>query len=751
MGEEKLTLDLSCLNESQRKAVTDTEGAVLVFAGAGSGKTRVLTYRVAYLINNNIDSRNILAITFTNKATIEMKERLNQMLCGCNNTWISTFHSLCANILRVHAEKLGYTPNFSIFNQSATERTIKRVLREKNLDEKTFKDKILSHISKAKNAGLDPDNYFAEIRLRTRDAITIAECYERYQEILKESNAMDFDDLLLRVIDLFNNHEEVLSYYQTRFKYIHIDEFQDTNSAQLEIAKLLSGKWHNIFAVGDDDQSIYGWRGADISNILEFEKNFPKVKIHKLTQNYRSTQEILDVANKIICKNQKRSPKKLFTDKSRGINTLYQIAYNDNQEAEWVVNNILSLKHHNDYNNSDIAILVRTNALTRTLETKLKENRIGYKVYGGFKFYERKEIQDILAYMRILTNPLDNEALSRIINFPRRGIGERTIEELQSYCTTKGISLFDAIMDINNNKHLSSAVTSKLNSFKELLDKLVIAKMTKSLYDFTIYLVEELELEKVYNLTDKKEDENKWENILEFIAQIKEIQEKTSSITVEEFLQSIILDSNMNIEEDEDDKLVLGTMHSVKGLEFKAVFIVGCEEGTFPSNMSLNEGIDSIEEERRVMYVAVTRARERLYISCAQRRFRYNKVQYYTPSRFLYEAKGEERQQPNYGIAQGGTAESYGQIGYNQAYPSSPRTQSQILPPKPSIQMAKPKIYNKDTDGFVSGAKIKHKRYGEGTIVVVEGQGVAKNATIAFKGLGIKKFKLLNAPIELIN
>ncbi len=740
--EKELKLELSCLNESQKKAVMDTEGAVLVFAGAGSGKTRVLTHRVAYLIENDIDGRNILAITFTNKATVEMQERLNEMLGCYHNVWISTFHSLCARILRIHAPKLGYTQNFSIFNESATERTIKTVLREKNLNEKTFKDKIRYHISSAKNANLDVDNYYNEIRLRTRDAMTIVECYERYQEILKENNAMDFDDLLLKVIELFNGDKEVLEYYQNRFKYIHIDEFQDTNSAQAEIAQMLSGKWNNIFVVGDDDQSIYGWRGANIKNILDFEKNFKKVKVYKLTQNYRSTQEILDVANNIICKNQDRSPKKLFTDRDKGVKPLFQVAYNDIAEAEWVIENILNLKYHNNYKNSDIAILVRMNALTRVFETKLRQRRVSYKVYGGFKFYERKEIQDILAYMRVLTNPLDNEALTRIINFPRRGIGDRTIAELQDYCNMKGLCLFDAVIDINNNKELSPTVIKKIESFKAILDELIFAKSQKSLYDFTIFLVELLALEQLYKQTDKKEDENKWENVLEFIAQIEDIQKQNKQISVEEFLQTVALESDVNFDdEQEDDKLILGTMHSVKGLEFKAVFITGCEEGILPSMRSINEGKESIEEERRVMYVAVTRAKERLYISCAQRRFRYNREQYNMPSRFFYDAMGKE-----------------GRVEYKKDTLSERKHRgmgyminpSSALPPKPVIEMTKPKIYNKDTDGFISGAKVKHKRYGVGTILVVEGQGVSKNATITFSGLGIKKFRLLNAPLELI-
>lgn len=747
MSETKL--DLSCLNESQKKAVMDTEGAVLVFAGAGSGKTRVLTYRVAYLIDNDVSPWNILAITFTNKASAEMKERLSYMLGDYNDVWISTFHSFCAKILRMHASKMGYSNNFSIFNESATERTVKRVLREKHLEEKKYLGKIRNHISAAKNAGLDPDNYFNHIRLRNReDAITIAECYERYEEILKENNAMDFDDLLIKTIDLFRRNEEVLNYYQNRFKYIHIDEFQDTNAVQLELAKMLSSKWNNIFVVGDDDQSIYGWRGADVRNILDFEKFFKEVKIHKLTQNYRSTQEILDVAYNVICKNKSRADKKLFTDRDKGVKTLYKVAFNDHQEAEWVVENIISLKYHRDYKNSDIAILVRTNALTRLFEVKLREKGIGYKVYGGFKFFDRKEVQDILAYMRILANPLDNEAITRVINFPKRGIGDSTVDALELYCNEKGISLFDGIIDIHYNDTLTATVKNKIQSFKDVLNDLITAKATMPLYEFTIYLVEKLELEKVYNEKNKKEDENRWENVVEFISHVKDYTKTKPEASVEEFLQTVILESDAGEAEDEE-KLILSTMHSVKGLEFKAVFIAGCEEGIFPSVMSMNDGDNGIEEERRVMYVAITRARERLFVSCAQKRFRYNKEQGFIPSRFLYEAMGEERIKPKEEQPKESFFErNYKNIGYDDAYPTSPRKNA-ILPSKPTIQMPKTTVYNKNTDGFVSGAKVKHKRYGIGTIIVVEGEGMAKSATIAFKDLGIKKFTLSNAPLEL--
>lgn len=737
--------NLSVLNDCQRTAVTDTEGAVLVFAGAGSGKTRVLTHRVAHLIENGVNAYNILAITFTNKATNEMKERLTDMLGHSDDIWISTFHSFCARILRIHAACIGYSQSFSIFNESGAERTVKRVLREMHLDEKKDLGKIRNHISSAKNLGFSPDEYFDYIRLKTRDAKTIADCYKRYEDILKENNAMDFDDLLIKTIELLKGCPEVLEKYQRRFKYILIDEFQDTNAVQLDIVKLLSEYWGNIFAVGDDDQSIYGWRGADIANILNFEKIFKNVKVYNLTQNYRSTQRILDAANNVICHNKSRHDKKLFTNCNQGVKVEFKIGYNDHQEAEWVVGNIAALKYHNNHKNSDFAILVRTNSLTRIFEMKLKESGIAYKVYGGFKFFDRKEVQDILAYMRVLTNDRDNDALSRIINFPKRGIGDSTVEAFENYCAQKGISLFDGIMDLNI-ADLPQAAKKKLEVFRELLGELISAKQSLNVYDFAKFLIEKLQLENYYNSTQKEEDVDRWENTVELVNEIKDFTNRRPNATIEDFLQTVTLESDTD--EEDGDKLVLSTMHSVKGLEFRVVFIAGCEEGIFPSTMSMNEE-NGIEEERRVMYVAITRAKERLFISCAQRRFRYNQEQAFIPSRFLYEAMGEEaeqRQQIN--ESRRGAEYGYGNIGYDSAFPLTPKKTSYM--PNPVVREEKPTVYNTDTGGFVAGAKIKHKKYGIGTIIVVDGQGMAKTATIVFEGLGMKKFALSNAPIELL-
>ena len=739
--------DLSMLNECQRKAVEDTEGAVLVFAGAGSGKTRVLTYRVANLIENGVDSYRILAITFTNKATREMKERLQDML-GDNSVWISTFHSFCAFVLRKNGDCLGYNSNYSIYDETGVKRVIKIVLKEKNLEESNLKDSIRYHISKAKNLCKDSNAYFEYIKKRTRDAIDICECYQRYEEIMKQNNAMDYDDLLMKTAELFENHPEVLEYYQNRFHYIHVDEFQDTNEVQMKITKLLAKKHNNIFVVGDDDQSIYGFRGANIRNILDFEQAFPNAKIYKLMENYRSTQYILQAANNVICNNTGRKEKELFTNGSKGVRVEYKFGFNDHNEAEWVIDNIKTLINLYGYKRSDFAILVRANSLTRVFEGKLREKGISYKVYGGFKFFERKEIQDVLSYLRVLINPFDDEAITRIINVPRRGIGASTIENLQNYSHNNGINMYDAIMKIEKIEDFSPSVKRKIIVFAELLQDLQTQAKEMDLFDFGKYLIEKVGFEESFKATGKEDDLNRWENLVELLAYIKEYEKANPKTPIEQFLQNIVLVSDED--NTEEDNVVLATMHSVKGLEFRVVFIVGLEEGTFPSNMSMNEE-NGIEEERRVMYVAITRAKERLYLSCAQRRFKYNREQSYIPSRFIYESMGEDRakefeiKKPVPDIK-----EEYNNINQYTAYSQSKIKKYNKVIAAPKIEYVKEKVFNTNTDGFVSGAKVTHRRYGTGTIIAIDGSGASKNATIAFKDLGIKKFTLSSAPLKLL-
>lgn len=737
------------LNEQQRNAVNDTEGAVLVFAGAGSGKTRVLTHRIIHLIEDmGINDYNILAITFTNKATREMKQRLNDML-GNNNVWVSTFHSLCVKILYRNAEKLGYTSSFSIFDESASKRAVQKAMREQHIEEDKYRDTFLYHISAAKNEGLNPDQYFAKIRVAERDAMSIVKIYERYEAILKENNAMDFDDLLMKCEQLLREHSDVLSYYQQKFRYIHVDEFQDTNEIQMKIVKLLSGRWNNVFVVGDDDQSIYGWRGADIRNILEFEKNFGEAKIYKLEQNYRSTQQILDAANRLIKHNRDRKSKELFSEKKNGARVEYITATSDYNEVDNILSIIANLKRYNDYGNSDFAILVRNNSLTRLFERGLTNARLPYRVFGGFKFFDRKEILDVVAYMRLIINPSDSDALLRIINFPKRGIGDTTIELLEEYALRKGVSLCSVVADIEHNESVSLAVKSKICVFNDLLNDLALQSTQNKITDFASYLVDRVGFKAAYMATGKEEDATRWENIDEFLRYIEETAEENPDIGLTEFLQTIAL-NNERKEDDDEEYITLATMHSAKGLEFKTVFIVACEEGIIPSSLSLKD--NGAEEERRVMYVAMTRAQERLYISCVNGyRNKFGRQERTMPSRFIAEAKGEEsrrieniRRDAFNPYLEGKTDD------YSGAIPNESQMRSLSGYVSNTVVQQPKKVYNESSDGFVAGAKVKHKRYGYGTVLIKEGTGSSTVVTVVFKELGIKKFALANAPLELV-
>lgn len=732
------------LNDVQLQAVNDTEGAVLVFAGAGSGKTRVLTHRIIHLIEDlKVNPWNILAITFTNKATNEMKQRLHDML-GDNDVWVSTFHSLCVRILFRHAEKLGYTSQFSIFDESSSKRVIQRVMREKHIEDEKYKDKFRYFISDAKNKGLAPDAYFNHIRAKEKDAMLISEVYERYEEILKENNAMDFDDLLMKCELLLRTNEEVREFYQNRFRYIHVDEFQDTNEIQFEIVKLLSGKWGNVFVVGDDDQSIYGWRGANVRNILDFDKAFTNVKTYKLEQNYRSTQEILDASNRLIKHNVSRSDKELFSAVKGGARVEYLFGSNDYNEVDNVLGLIGGLKRNYGYTNGDFAILVRNNSLTRLFERGLNSLRLPYKVYGGFKFFDRKEILDVVAYMRLIVNPSDGEALSRIINFPKRGIGDTTMATLEAHAADIGVNLTTVVAEIEKTDVVGAAVKGKISAFNDLMNDLAASSVDTDLVSFAARLVDRVGFREAYTFSGKEEDANRWENIEEFLRYIEEVAKDNPDVSLAEFLQNMALD-NERKETDDAESITIATMHSAKGLEFKVVFIVACEEGIIPSSLSMKD--NGIEEERRVMYVAMTRAQERLYISCVKGvRNRFNRVESTMPSRFISEAKGEEYRRTDKREAHYFEGRS---DDFSDAIPRD--SQMRLTSYKSNTVAEQPKkVYNKSSDGFVSGAKVKHKRYGIGTVIIVEGSGASTTVTVVFKDLGMKKFALMNAPLELV-
>ena len=744
---------LENLNDVQRQIVTDTEGQVLVLAGAGSGKTRVLTHRVAYLVGEKgVFGSNVLAITFTNKATAEMRERLDALLGEEHGVWISTIHSLAARILRRFGEYIGYDKNFSIYDETDSSRVIAKVIQEAQIDEARFIEALKGHISKAKNEGMSPEEYYHEINGFVNDADKIAKLYARYDELLQQNNAMDFDDLLHKLKKLLLTCDECRVYYQNKFRYIHVDEFQDTNRVQYEIIKILAEKWGNLFVVGDDDQSIYGWRGAVVENILNFDKEFKDCKVYKLLENYRSTSEILDCANNVIMNNKARHEKKLFTNRGKGVKVEYYNAWSDRNEAEWVVGKIESLIFYNGYRKSDFAILVRANSLTRIIEQTLQSARLNYKVIGGFKFFDRKEIQDVLAYMRAISNSKDGSAIERIINFPARGIGDATIQKLDYYARERNTSMLKVLLELDEHElYLPKGTAKKVEPFAEIMRDLY-ANKNLPVDLFMQYVVERVGFEKYYTANDKEEEVARWENIGQLLNYAKEFCISHPTYTLQEFLETVTLEESSKDETPYDkDKVTIATMHSVKGLEFRVVFIVGCAEEVFPTAQSIRCG--TVEEERRIMYVAITRAKERLYISNPQKLYRFGKVQDCLPSRFVQEAKGELEN--SYKLFQERSRYLDG-LGKRPTYlddePASSRiknnasTRPQPIVPKPKT--AKPVA--KDLTGFVAGAKVKHPNYGEGSIIIVIGEGANATATIGFHGLGVKKFILALAPLTLI-
>ena len=726
-------IDFSVLNEAQQKAVRATEGAVLVLAGAGSGKTRVLTYRIAYLIDEKkIPAYRILAITFTNKATNEMKERLEKMLGENSGVWVSTFHSLCARILRGDAEKLGYTKSFTIYSDQDSDRVLKRIISNKHIEIKDFSSKVACHISNAKSLCLSPDEYRNECG--DFNAGMICDVYEAYEEELKAANAMDYDDLLVKTYQLFSDFPEVLEKYANRFLYIHIDEYQDTSRLQYKIASMLAKKHGNLFAVGDEDQSIYGWRGADISNILDFKKDFPEAEVIKLEQNYRSTPNILRAANALIENNKGRFDKKLWTEADPGVRVEIYNAADDRQEAEYVVGQIASLIRSKNQSPKEFAILVRLNALSRKFEERMRLYNIPYKVYGGFKFFDRKEVKDVLAYYRAIVNPRDNDAFLRIINTPKRKIGESVTEELVYVASVNGVNVSDVLFGDMASFGMSPKNIQKLKVFNDLYFKLLAERDQMSLKEYARFVVEEAGFF-IEFAGDKEEDVGRRENVNQLLEGIDEFAKDNEGATLEEYLQSVVLLSDTD-DIQTDEFVTISTVHSVKGLEFDTVFVTGLEENVFPSQ-ARSKSQKEIEEERRVMYVAMTRARKRLYLTGAKERFMYGATQYNHRSRFVDEVESK--------------------IYPDKKPLSAPIFQSNSAPKEPQrvltdvnkyvrsvVGGASPAPHSSGGSAFKLGDKVKHPRYGVGRIIQINGD----NASIAFDGLGIKQFNMKIAPLQ---
>lgn len=726
------------LNSEQLGAVQSGEGQALVVAGAGSGKTRVLTYRVAYLLEKmGVLPYEILAITFTNKAAKEMKERLERMVEYSDGLWVSTFHSFCAKVLRLDGDKLGYTSAYSIYADSDSDRLVKRIMDEKGIDD-NLKGYIRNHISSAKNQGLNYVEYENQ-NPHVRDIDAVCSVYKTYDERLKQSNAMDFDDLLLKTCQLFVTCPDVLAKYQRRFRHVLIDEFQDTNRIQYLLVRLLGQHHGNIFAVGDDDQSIYSWRGALPKNMLDFKKDYPACKLYKLEKNYRSTPEILEIANKIIRNNRERIGHELYANKQNGVKVEVQKLLGDRAEAEFVADTIHNLMRYNGYTYSDFAVLVRVNSITRLFEERFNLYNMPYRVFGGFKFYERKEIRDVIAYLRILVNPRDDESILRIINFPKRGIGDGAIAKILETASTENVSVFEVIMGAEDNPRFATALKVKLSLFKDLLSRLMSMAQELGPEEFLERAVLEIGLKRAYE-TDNEEDANRWLNVAEFVASGAEFFKNNAGADLPAFLESISLLSDTD-EMQTDDCITVATVHAVKGLEFRAVFVVGLEENIFPISRAVTSNHE-LEEERRVMYVAVTRAKERLYLTCASSRYRFNHVESNLPSRFLRETGllGMDDGQGNAGAVrrQVNTAQ-VNKYALGTTFGTRPQTVG-----SGPVQ----RVGDKDISRFTIGMRVVHKKFGEGTIVGLRGEGRDRSASIAFPGLGIKQFALLIAPVE---
>ncbi len=744
---------LSKLNNDQIKPVMDTDGAVLVIAGAGSGKTRVLTSRIAYLLDVlKIEPQNILAITFTNKAAKEMKERLTKMVeVDVNAMWVSTIHSMCVRILRQSIDMLGYDKNFTIYDETDKDRALKYVIELLGLDvDKIFKP-AKNIISMAKNDCVFPDQFeavYCDLRL----VDDVAKIYKEYDNYLSRSNALDFDDLLCKTYELFLKYPEVADYYANKFQYIHIDEFQDTNKVQFAIANRLSIKHGNIFVVGDDDQSIYGWRGAKIENILDFDKLYSGAKVYKLEQNYRSSKRILQLANCIIANNTERRPKELWTENDEGASIENFVANDENSEASYVAMQVKNLNARG-LKYKDMAVFMRLNALSRAFEQEFTKYAIPYKVYGGFRFFERKEIKDILAYLKVVNNTRDDESFLRCIAFPKRGIGDKTLQELREFSSGKGLSLYDGI-DFVTFTTLNSGAQTKLINFKKLIDSFI--DYSKS-YDLPKLIDHILKTTAFLDCFEEKTEENesKKYNISELQNSAEEFVKTNYGAGLSEYLASVTLSTDTD-EINEGDCVTLATIHAVKGLEYDTVFISGLDEKILPSARAY-EDEDGIEEERRLMYVAVTRARKKLYLTRATSRYMYGKRDFMMPSRFLNEAKlvlnprssdirggSLERFVPQSRNNNGGYDEDSGFSGSRSGYSSTYA--------KTMLNNGTPKRITSQGEGgkYKAGVKVRHVKFGDGIVINTKGEGDNIVVNVAFKGVGIKALSVKYAPMEII-
>ena len=725
--------DTGTLNKEQQEAVQCTEGPLLILAGAGSGKTRVLTYRIAHLIEDcGVNPWNILAITFTNKAAGEMRERVDRIVgYGSESVWVSTFHSACVRILRRYIDRLGYDTNFTIYDTEDQKTVMKDVCRRLELDSKLYKERaVLSVISNAKNEYISPNEFQLQVRGDFRME-KMAQAYLEYQKELKKNNALDFDDLLVKTVELFQSCPDVLESYQERFRYIMVDEYQDTNTVQFKLISILAKKYHNLCVVGDDDQSIYKFRGANIKNILDFEEVFPDAKVVKLEQNYRSTKHILDTANAVIAHNRGRKEKTLWTENGEGEPVFFQQFQTGYDEAEYVAGEIRKKVKNGEGEYKDFAVLYRTNAQSRLFEEKFLYANIPYKLIGGVNFYSRKEIKDILAYLKTIDNGKDDLAVRRIINVPKRGIGNVSLNKVQSYAESMGMSFFEALEDAEHVPGLGRA-SIKIQPFVTLIHELRLRLADMSLEE----LIEEILDRTGYSqeLKDEDTDEAKarLENIDEFISKAVSYEEGEEHPSLSGFLEEVALVADIDSLEESDNRVLLMTLHSAKGLEFPYVFLAGMEDGLFPSYMSIaaDNPVEEIEEERRLCYVGITRAMKELTLTCARVRMIRGENQYNNISRFIREIPPEL-------------------LAKKSVVPPAPKVQA---PPKDTpYQKAKEafktktfdpnqfKVVKADSLDYTVGDRVSHIKFGQGTVLEIADGGRDFEVKVEFDNYGVKR------------
>ena len=763
---------LTGMNDKQAEAVQTTEGPLLIMAGAGSGKTRVLTHRIAYLIDEKmINPWNILAITFTNKAAREMRERAMALNPATSETLIATFHSMCVRILRREADHIGYNRNFTIVDPGEQRTLMKRILKNLNLDPKKWNERaILGTISNAKNDLLDEVAY--EHQAGDMYTQIVAKCYKAYQEELRRSEAMDFDDLIMMTLRLFDKNPDVLAYYQQRYQYIHVDEYQDTNHAQYQLVKLLASRFKNICVVGDADQSIYGWRGADMQNILDFEKDYPEAKVVLLEENYRSTKKILQAANEVIKNNRNRRPKKLWTQNDDGEQIVYYRANDERDEAVFVASTIDNIIREEGKNFKDFAVLYRTNAQSRTIEEALLKSNIPYTMVGGTKFYSRKEIRDVISYLNLVANPADNISFERVVNEPKRGVGPGTLEKIRTFAYEQNMSLLDASANIMLSPIKGKAAqgvydfANMILNLRDQLDGLSITEAVETVLDKSGYL-------DALSMQQTLESQARIENIEEFMSVTKNFDETNTDGTEDEtgidrlgrFLNDLALIADTDDGDMEAAEVTLMTLHAAKGLEFPVVFLIGMEEGVFPLSRA-SEDPEELEEERRLAYVGITRAEEILFLTNANTRTLFGKTSYNRPSRFLREISDDLLQyqglarpaNSSFGVRF--TKEEPTQFGQGMSLQQALQTRKANAQPQrhtgaqPFSKATGGLPFGKTSDSSNSatdweiGDIAHHKKWGDGTVLEVTGSGKTQELKIKFPEVGLKKVLASVAPIE---